>query len=412
MTGKPQTAREMGIMVGSPPPPDKRITHENWDSPPFNRWSFQHVREVLPTINVSRGTGPVSPLAEANQDFNALPVIHKRDGRKSTVMDTLIDTYTDGFIVIHNNEIVYERYMNDMTPSTLHLSQSVGKSVAATVCGILIGRGEIDRNALVGDLIPELADSGYGDAPLQNVLDMRSGVKFGETYTDPDSDIGKVDVAAGWKPMREGFPTAMQDIPATLSKEREHGGDMQYRSIETDVMAWVMERVTGKKLAQLISEELWQPMGAEHDACFTVDRGGYALAEGGLNATMRDYARFGLLYANNGRVGDQQLVPAEWVRETLQDGDMDAFKSYPSLSHFPRGAYKNQFWILDKDRQLIMARGVFGQAIYIDGLNNLVAVGLSTWPDFLNLEYLLDEIDMLEAITNELTGNQTRIQTG
>ena len=91
---------------------------------------------------------------------------------------------------------------------------------------------------------------------------------------------------------------------------------------------------------------------------------------------------------------------------------MDAFKSYPSLSHFPRGAYKNQFWILDKDRQLIMARGVFGQAIYIDGLNNLVAVGLSTWPDFLNLEYLLDEIDMLEAITNELTGNQTRIQTG
>ncbi|MBT4888443.1 MAG: serine hydrolase [Rhodospirillales bacterium] len=392
-------------MVGSPPPPDKRITHENWDRPPYNRWAFQHVREVLPTISVSKGNGPASTLPEAQQDFDALPVRHERDGRDSTVMDTLLNTYTDGFIVIHNNEVVYECYLNDMMPSTLHLSQSVAKSVTATACGILIGRGEIDRDAFIGDLIPELKNSGYGDAPLRHVMDMRSGVKFGEEYTDPDSDIGKVDVASGWKPMRDGFPTAMQDIPATLTKERDHGGYFQYRSIETDVMAWVMERATGKRLAQIVSEELWQPMGAEHDALYTVDQGGYALAEGGFNATLRDFARVGLLYANKGKVGDRQLVPAEWVRETLQDGDMDAFKNYPNLDHFPRGAYKNQFWVLDTERQLINARGVFGQSIYIDALNNLVAVGLSTWPDFLNLEYFLDEVDVLNAITRELTGH-------
>ena len=404
MTGKPQTAREMGIMVGSPPPPDKRITHKNWDTPPYNRWSFQHVREVLPTINVSRGAGPVSEIAEAQQDFDNLPLKHRRDGRASTVMDTLVYTYTDGFIVIHNNEVVYERYLNDMAPSTLHLSQSVAKSITATVCGILIGRGEIERDALIGEMIPELSKCGYADAPLRHVIDMRSGVKFNEEYTDPESDIGKVDVAAGWKPQRVNFPTAMQDFPATLIKGREHGSNFLYRSIETDVMAWVMERATSKRLAQLVSEELWQPMGAGHDAYFTVDRGGYALADGGLNACLRDYARVGLLYVNNGRVGDRQIVPEEWIRETMQDGDTGAFKSYPSLSHFPRGAYKNQFWVLDADRELIMARGVFGQAIYIDGLNNLVAVGLSTWPDFLNLDYLLDEIDVIDVITKELTG--------
>ena len=403
MTGKPETAREMGIMVGSPPPSDKRITHDNWDRPPFNRWAFQHVREVLPTIPVSRGNGPVSVLAEAQQDFDRLPVKHKRDGRDSTVIDTLLDTYTDGFIVIHNNEVVYERYLNDMTSSSLHLSQSVAKSVTATACGILIGRGEIDRDALVGDLIPELANCGYVDAPLRHVMDMRSGVKFSEEYTDPESDIGKVDVACGWKPLRKDWPTAMQDIPATLTKEREHGGDFLYRSIETDVMAWVMERAMGKRLAQIVSEELWQPMGAGHEACYTVDRGGYALAEGGFNATLRDYARVGLLYANNGKVGDQQLVPAEWVRETRQDGDVGAFKSYIA-EHFPRGAYKNKFWVRDVDREQIMARGVFGQTIYIDGLNNLVAVGLSSWPDFLNVDFALDELDVIDAITRELTG--------
>ncbi len=404
MSNKPKTAREMGIMVGTPPPIDKRITLENWDFAPYNRWSFQHVREILPTVNVSRGKGPVAVLSQAPQDFDNLSLKHYRDGRDSTVMNTLLDTYTDGFMVIHNNQVVYERYLNDMTPSTLHLSQSVGKSVVATVCGILIGRGEVDRDKAIGDLIPELAKTGYADATLRQVMDMRSGVKFSEDYADTESDIGIFDVASGWKPRIEGLPTSVQDIPLGLRKERDHGGEFLYRSIETDVMAWVMERSTGKRVAQLISEELWQPMGASEDACFTVDYGGYAMSSGGLNSCMRDYARIGLLYANNGRVGDKQLVPEEWVRETLEDGDTEAFKNYVDVEHFPHGAYKNQFWMIDSTRKFIMARGIFGQSIYIDGVNNIVAVGLSTWLDALSTENVLDEIDVVNAITQELTG--------
>ena len=388
-------------MVGSPPPADKRITHENWDFPPYNRWSFQHVREVLPTAPVPRGSGPVSALPEAIQDLDNLPVSLKNAGRDTTVFSALESTYTDGFIVIHKGRVVYERYLNDMTPATQHLSQSVAKSVTATVCGILIHRGVIDRDKPIAEILPELSDSGYADATLRSLLDMRSGVRFGEEYTDPNSDIGKVDVAAGWKPRREGVPTAIQDLPASLPKEREHGGDFQYRSIETDVMAWVMERTTGKRLSQLVSEELWQPMGAEQDACFTVDRAGYALAEGGLNACLRDYARVGLLYLNDGKVGDTQLVPAEWVRETREDGDVEAFKSYYA-EHFPRGAYKNKFWIRDVDKQQIMARGVFGQLIYVDPSNDLVVANLATWPDFLDLGYVLDTLDVIDSISEAL----------
>lgn len=125
MSAAPKTAAELGIMQGSPPPEDKRVTQENWDRPPFNRWSFQHVREVLPTINVSRGDGPVSTLPDAHQDFDGVSVSHDRDGRQNTLMGVLEQTYTDGFIAIHQGNVVYERYMNDMTASSLHLSQSV-----------------------------------------------------------------------------------------------------------------------------------------------------------------------------------------------------------------------------------------------------------------------------------------------
>ena len=150
---------------------------------------------------------------------------------------------------------------------------------------------------------------------------MRSGVKFSEVYTDPDSDIGKVDVASGWKPRRNASdPEHMFDVILRLSQEREHGGRFEYRSIETDVMAFCMERVTGKRLAELVGTELWSKLGAEEDANFTVDPAGYAQADGGFNATLRDYARFGQLHLDGGMADGVEVVPADWV-EACGQGD-------------------------------------------------------------------------------------------
>ena len=402
MKKRPKSARELGIMEGFPPPFDKRVTLENWDRPPFNRWSFQNIREVLPTVAVSRGNNPVQVLERNESNFDNLIVNHPRNGSRSTVSKILKHAYNDGFIIIHKGKIVYERYLNDMQENSLHLSQSVAKSVTATVCGILLHRGLIDRDAPLAELIPELHVCGYADATLRQVLDMRSGVRFSEEYTDPDSDIAMVDYAAGWKPHRPGKPESVLDIPLVLPKEREHGGHFQYRSIETDVMAWVMQRATGKPIAQLVSEELWQPMGAEFESSYTIDKAGYALSNGGFNAALRDYARIGLLYLNNGKVDNHQIVPEEWVRETRQDGEIEAFAHSHWAGHWPKGAYKNQFWIRDVDKQQIMARGVFGQAIYVDPENELVMASLSTWPDFLNSDFVLDELDAVDAIAHEL----------
>jgi hypothetical protein len=174
---------------------------------------------------------------------------------------------------------------------------------------------------------------------------------------------------------------------------REHGESFEYRSIETDVLAFIMERVTGKRLAQLVSDELWQKLGADESACFTVDSAGYALAEGGFNATLRDYGRFGQLILDNGG----GVIPAEWIESTRSGKHGPNFN--PSL---PEGSYRNQFWIEDPRSRSLMCRGVFGQLIHIDWEYGMVVVKLSTYPDFTNKAYSMATLKAVHAIAAAL----------
>lgn len=269
----------------------------DWDRPPWNCWAFQNVRQILPTAEVWRGAGPVRPLARGGRDIDGLAVASVHGGT-TTLAGFLDETYTDGFLVIRNGAIVYERYFNGMGERTLHLSQSVAKSVTAAAAGALAGKGLLDTMAKVTDYLPELNDTAYRGASLQHVLDMTSGVHFDETYSDPYSDIGKSDVASGWKPIPPEsdpsirWPRHMFELILSLETlERRHGDLFAYRSVETDVLAFCMERAAGKRLPQIVAEEIWQPMGAEESASFTVDPAGYALADGGFNACLRDYGR-------------------------------------------------------------------------------------------------------------------------
>ena len=398
---RPKTALELGIMQGSPPADHCRVTHDNWDRAPFNRWSFQRVREVLPTVPVRCGRGLARALKRADRDLGTIS-FETADGRQVTLQDFLDETYTDGIILLHRGAVVFERYFNGMAADTLHLSQSVAKSIAGTVAGILIGRGVLDPHAPVEEHVPEFADCGYRGATLAQVMDMRSGVRFSEVYTDPDSDIGKVDVASGWKPRRNASdPEHMFEVILGLAQEREHGGRFEYRSIETDVMAFCMERVTGTRLADLVGTELWSKLGAEEDANFTVDPAGYAQADGGFNATLRDYARFGQLHLDGGIVDGVQVVPADWV-EACGQGDPSVFGA-PYTDVLPAGAYTQQFWVEDAGTRAYMARGVFGQLIHIDPDNEMVTVKLSSWPDFQNVAFTVNTLRAIHAVGRELT---------
>jgi len=403
MTGVNTSAADLGIMAGFPPPADKRITLENWDSPPFNRWSFQNIRSILPTRAIARGNAPSIALPRAIQDLDSVGFTNL-DGSASTVAAMLDSTYTDGFILLHRGRVVMERYMNGMSEASLHLSQSVVKSFVGTLVGILVGRGVLDLDRPVADYVPELAACGYAGALLGQVVDMRSGVRFIEDYLDPNAEVSLLDRAAGWKPAIPGAtPPGIYDFILALKQERPHGGHFAYRSIETDVLGWVLERVSGMGLTELLSRELWQPLACEFEGCMAIDRAGTCQADGGLNASLRDFARFGQMYLDEGTLNGREIVPAEWVGQCRR-GDRAAFVPFygERFAAFPNACYSRQWWVLDAKTGRHAAMGVFGQMIFIDPPSQIVAVKLSSWPDFLNDARRLTTIRAIEAMAREL----------
>ena len=374
------------------------IPRADWDRPPWNRWAFQHIREILPTAEVWRGNGPVHVLPRKEIDLDGLSV-GGLAGADVPLSAFLHETYTDGLVVLKGGTLVYERYFNGMDHRSLHLSQSVAKSFIGMLFGIFAGRGQIDLTKPLSHYLPELEETGWQGASVQQVLNMTSGTKFDETYTDPYSDVGQTDVASGWKPIPAGadpnfkWPSDVwSQIIGLTNIVRPHGAGFEYRSIETDVLAFCLERVAGKRLPQILSEEIWQKLGMEESANFTVDPAGYALASGGLNATLRDYARFGHMVLQNGA----NIVPENHVAQTRL-GDHEIFLEPYNIA-LPQGAYKNQFWIEDRSEQAIMCRGVFGQLIYISWKYNMVLVKLSSWPDFLNLKYAIATLAAVHRI--------------
>ena len=398
---KPKTARDIGIMQGFPPPPEKRPTLENWDLAPFNRWSFQNMRSLFPTVDVRAGNGPARALGSAPRVLSGI-VFPSCDGRQLSVGDWLGESYTDGFLVLKGGTVVTEVYDNDFHPEAAHLGQSVSKSVVGILAGVLHGEGLLDLAAPLEDIIPELTGTGYEGCTVDQALDMLSGARFSEDYGLPDSDMTRIDVASGWRPVRAGeIKPTIRDVILTLPQERAHGLGFSYRSIETDVIAWALERVAGADLATLLSDRIWRKLGCERDGFFTVDDAGTALADGGFNATLRDYARFGKMVRDGGRAGGEQIVPAAWINDICAGADPSKFGApYDQLS--PQGAYRRFWWVHDPAREVFMARGVFGQMIFVDRSADLGIVKLSSWPDYLIPSFSWDAVAASEAIARTL----------
>jgi CubicO group peptidase (beta-lactamase class C family) len=381
------------------------LTWGNWDWPPQNRWAFQHVADLLRTARIARGHGPAWHFGSDPRDLSGI-TFTDIDGATRTVADMLGVTCTDGFLVAHDSKIVAEIYMNGMERATLHLSQSVVKSFTSTLVGILVGAGELDINRLVSDYVPELAQCGYRGATVAQVLDMRSGVKFDEDYLAPDSEVAQLDRASGWKPRRDAADTlSIKGLILTLQQERPHGGPFLYRSIETEVLGWIISKVTGQDFATFLSNALWQPMGAEADANITIDHEGTGLADGGLNATLRDYARFGQLFLDHGARGTRQIVPESWVA-ACRTGDIEAFRPHYAerFVAYDHAAYSRQWWVLDARSGLHQARGIYGQLIHVEPARRLVVVKLSSWPDPVNDALSGTTMRAIDAIGRALTG--------
>jgi CubicO group peptidase (beta-lactamase class C family) len=332
-----------------------------WQVGPWNRWAYLHVGEVVATVSVPRGDGPVWELGAATADLDDL-------------VDPLLETaYVDGLAVVHEGTLVLERYPSAMGAETLHLSQSVGKSVLGLLAGILVHQGRLDLREPVTERVSEVANSGYAGATVQHLLDMTAAVDFVEDYA---GDFWRYDVACGWHPPVAGAHagTILDFLPTIGPADWRHGERFHYATPNTDLLGLVVERAGDAALATLIANELWGPMGAEHAAELTVDPAGTAAIGGGFCATLRDYGRIGALVAGAGR----EIVPPAWL-ERLGSGEPNAFArcTVPENCAGADG-YGNQWWRRDGRA---VARGIHGQLISADRHTNMVVTILSSWPD-------------------------------
>lgn len=373
--------KRLGWMDGFPPNASTAITYADGSFRQFpqSRWSFSNFRQFLPTKTAWRGSEAPSKLLASEQDLGHVSVI-LGDGRKITFAEALALTYTDGIAVLHRGRIAYERYFGALSPHQQHIAMSVTKSFTGVLAGILVGEGKIDPGASVAEYIPELAKGGFAKARVQHVMDMTTNVAFSENYSDPKSDINSMRRAVGTAPPEPGIaPTSLLEYLTTIQELGAHGKAFTYRTVNTDVLAWIIRRVAQKPFAQLLSERLWQPLGAQEDAYMTVDRLGIEFAGGGLNTTLRDLARFGEMMRNRGHFNDRQIIAATVVDEIARGADPAKFPraTYPTLSGW---SYHNQWWVSHDDHGVYMARGIHGQSIYIDPKAEVVIVRYASHP--------------------------------
>lgn len=379
---RPQTADELGLMVGFPPAPGKRVTCKEQLLGPYNRWSFRNELKLNPTADVWRGDKPSVPFETENVDISG--VFYRNLAGQQFTWDDMVElSYTDGIIVLRRGRILYERYLNGMQPHTLHCWASCSKSMTGTLAALLAHEGLFDPDRAVAAYLPELEGSGFADATVRQVMDHTTAVGFAEEDADPVSENSAYAIALGWRERPAGYPgpQGVYDFLPEMVKNGEHGERFLYRTPNTDVLAWLIKRLTNRSLAGIMEERIWSELGAERDAFWIVDPAGAETAGSGLITTVRDMARFGQMMLERGRFNGRQILPAKVVEDIERGADRDAFARGPAAGPSNRGySYHHGWWVTHNPHGAYLGMGYGGQILYVDPAAQLVVAKVSSYP--------------------------------
>ena len=340
-----------------------QVTLANWRTAPFNRWAFHHVRELIPSADIPHDTVGVRRLPANETDLKNLRI--DPDAGEAMDLDAFLNaTDTDGMAVLRRGRLVLERYANGMSDETPHILMSVSKSML----GLLVHEIGLDTGGRVAELVPELKGTAYEGATIRHLLDMRAGIVWDENYLAASGPIVEYRKATGWNPS-DGTGD-LKSFYRQLTQSFAHGGPVHYVSPNSDLLGWVIERATGRRYAELMSEFVWKKIGAERSAYITVDRLGAPRCAGGMCATLRDLARVGqwLIEERGGFLDDLTSGDAQaWNRGDLAQ----FFRELPMR-------YRSQWYVLDGEAPLVFGWGIHGQNLFIDRANQLVIAKLSS----------------------------------
>ncbi len=329
---------------------------------PYSFYYFHHT-DKIPNQRLDWIHKParVFPLKEASAPFS---LSYTANGKSYTLDDYLAQGDVMGFIVLKDGQIVFEKYLHDAKPDDRFLSMSISKSVVSVLFGVAVDEGKIHSvDDPVLRYLPELKDSAYKDATLKNVLQMASGIQFNEDYLDPKADVHRltVDIFRGGEPF--------EDVARRLKPERKPGTAFHYQSINTQVLGLVLEKATGTPLNKYAEEKLWKKIGAQSDAFFYESKNQPEIcAFACFNATLRDYARFGLMAMNYGALNGTRVVSESWMKESTTAPPFNA-------------GYGYQWWLsANNPDHAFRAIGIYGQTIYINPAKHVVIAQFRATP--------------------------------
>ena len=338
--------------------------------------NFRNIDKYFPVKRLTSSTNPYE-IAESN-DFIGLPKSFPFKGEQINTQDFLDENQLEGLMIIQDDTIVFEEYRKDLKPNETHIVWSVSKSIVSALLGIAYDDGLFKLHEPITKYLPQFENTGYDNVSIKNILQMSSGVGFNEDYASFNSDINRFGRAFA-------FGTSIEDFSKTLKKVKEPGTYNDYVSINTQVLGMLLKKVTEMNLTDYYQQKLWEPMGMQDKGEWIIDSADMEIALGGLNMTMRDLAKIGLLFLHKGSFNNKQLISEKWVQ----------MSTTPDASHLMPGervgenrvqGYGFQWWIPENDDGDYFASGICDQYVYIQPKKNTVIVALSANYHFKNRE--------------------------
>ncbi len=328
---------------------------------------FRSVEDYFPTRTIE-ASGTASPLTKG--PFLRFPGRYEFNGEMKSTEQLLNETDVTGLMVMKNDTIYFENYYLGNTAGSHTIAWSVTKSFVSALMGIAIEEGfvkSIDQK--VSDYLPEFNGSAYETITIKNLLQMSSGISWNEDYSDFNSDINRFGrtLALGG---------SFAKFTKTLTKDKEQGVYNRYNSSDTQVLGMIISKATNQSLSSYLEEKIWKPLGMENNAWWLVDDQGHEFAAAGLSASLRDYARFGLLYLNKGLWNGQRIISEDWINQSLNSDASHLLAGNNDASGSELG-YGYQWWILDGDEGEYAALGIYNQIIYINPTHNVIIVKTS-----------------------------------
>ncbi|MBU9163760.1 serine hydrolase domain-containing protein [Burkholderia multivorans] len=366
-----------GMMQGFPPAPDRIVDKANAFTPARLRWALSNTRLLVPTAGIRHAAVPM-PLPE--QPVPGLDVLPLTIGGETLTLDAYLRaTHTDGFIVLQRGRVVYERYFDGFRPGQQHAWASMTKSVTGLLAAQMIESGVLDAGVPLSRTVPELADTPFGSATLQQNLDMEVPTAYAPGIPP---DLGLFG-AVGLVPRREGAPASIAEFLQSVRRVPDvaPGSVWFYQNGSPEAVAWAMQRGTGQSWSELVERWLWRDF-AEDDAYVTVDRNAMAMASGGLYTTLRDAARFAER-VRAGLGGAPGILQSAAIRAALRPANNAALFAAGNVVPGKDGyAYRDYWYQVNDGDGSFAAAGRFGQSILVDPKAALTIVKFSSSPDF------------------------------